>query len=92
MKTNAGIFKISTIKVGDRKQKQFETALSLNCKDIKIFELYETEKEAIQGHKKWVMKAKNMTLNDFKRHINLVEDYIITPFDIDEYLKKVRDI
>lgn len=92
MKTNSGKFMVSTIKVPDRNKKPYETALCLDCEKIKVFELYETEVEAKKGHELWVKKAKNMTLDDFENHKDLVDDYSINIFEACKLRSKVVDI
>lgn len=92
MKDNSGLFLVSTIKVTDRKIKPYETALCLNKFDIKIFEIYETENEAKEGHLKWVEKAKHITLDDYEKYVDLVDNYEIDELKACELLKGLEDI
>lgn len=72
----SGIYTISTIKATDRDFKVYETAYILDGK-VKVKEIYETEEEALEGHKKHMEYAKTMSEEEFMEFEDALYKYPI---------------
>lgn len=76
-------FYVSTALILDRTDKPYETAIIIKGKEndfdgIKVFEIYDGELEARQGHLRWLEKAKSFTIEEFNEHKDLVQNYMVS--------------